>query len=182
MSVNMRDEIAETLHDMIRQNGVDNITLKDLVGNCSVSRQTFYYHFRDIMDVMEYYIRRMCEKILEESIGKETPVEALEVFVIAALDNHDMLESLYNSQRRDELERILVDAVKKYLRGMVLSKAPGLSINYMDMEAALSFYTYGIVGVLLAYGRNPVMDSRELAKQLVGFMAGGLRQFKQKEA
>lgn len=100
MSANMKDMIAATLHESIRNNGADKITVKDLVKECGISRQTFYYHFRDMMDVMEYYIRRECEKILDESLEKETPEEALEVFVVAALDNHDMLESLYNSQYR----------------------------------------------------------------------------------
>ena len=58
MSTNMKNVIAETFFAMVKEKGVDKITVKDLVENCHISRQTFYYHFQDILDVVEWSARR----------------------------------------------------------------------------------------------------------------------------
>ena len=53
MPVNMKAMIAETFLTLAGQKNVDKITVKDLVEACGISRQTFYYHFQDIIDVVE---------------------------------------------------------------------------------------------------------------------------------
>lgn len=58
MPVDMKTIIANTFMDMFRQGNVDKITVKQLIDACHVSRQTFYYHFQDILHVMEWSIRQ----------------------------------------------------------------------------------------------------------------------------
>lgn len=58
MPVDMKTIIANTFMDMFRQGNVDKSTVKQLIDACHVSRQTFYYHFQDILDVMEWSIRQ----------------------------------------------------------------------------------------------------------------------------
>ena len=41
MSTNMKNVIAETFFAMVKEKGVDKITVKDLVENCHISRLTF---------------------------------------------------------------------------------------------------------------------------------------------
>ena len=53
MPANMKAMIAETFFSMARGKSMDKITVTDLVERCKISRQTFYYHFKDIMDVLE---------------------------------------------------------------------------------------------------------------------------------
>ena len=53
MPVDMKAVIAEALKKMMLQKSIDKITVKALIDERHISRQTFYYHFQDIMDVME---------------------------------------------------------------------------------------------------------------------------------
>lgn len=54
MSAEMKRMIAETLHELLRKKPLDKITVKELADCCHISRQTFYYHFQDIMQVVEW--------------------------------------------------------------------------------------------------------------------------------
>ena len=56
MPVDMKALIAETLQKMAQKGNIDKITVKSLIEECHISRQTFYYHFQDIMDVMEWSV------------------------------------------------------------------------------------------------------------------------------
>ena len=53
MPADMKSIIAETFIKMVRRKNIDNITVKSLIEECHISRKTFYYHFQDIMDVLE---------------------------------------------------------------------------------------------------------------------------------
>ena len=50
----MKILIAEAFIDLLEKESIDKITVKQLIEECHISRQTFYYHFRDIMDVLEW--------------------------------------------------------------------------------------------------------------------------------
>lgn len=65
MPKDMKLAISEAFLEMIRHGNVDKITVKSLIEECHVSRQTFYYHFQDILDVMEWSIQRETERLVE---------------------------------------------------------------------------------------------------------------------
>ena len=53
MPADMKGIIADTLLQMVQHTSVDNITVTALIDRCHISRQTFYYHFENLMDVLE---------------------------------------------------------------------------------------------------------------------------------
>ena len=48
MSVTTKRALAETFKKLLSKRGLNKITVKDIVEDCGVNRQTFYYHFHDI--------------------------------------------------------------------------------------------------------------------------------------
>ena len=53
MPVTTKDSIAAAFLDVASKKSIDKVTVKDVVEACGITRQTFYYHFRDMMDVIE---------------------------------------------------------------------------------------------------------------------------------
>ena len=51
MPVDVKQVIAETFAGLLEHKNVEKITVKELVDACHISRQTFYYHFQDTMEV-----------------------------------------------------------------------------------------------------------------------------------
>lgn len=69
----MKRTIAEAFLTLARQKAVDKITVKDLVEECHISRQTFYYHFQDLLEVLEWTFQQMTQQTLERSLRADTP-------------------------------------------------------------------------------------------------------------
>ena len=40
--------IADSFLKLLREKPLDKITIKDIVEDCGINRNTFYYHFEDI--------------------------------------------------------------------------------------------------------------------------------------
>lgn len=63
MAENLKDKIAETFLEMTARKSFDKITIKDLVQECGISRQAFYYHFQDILDVIEWILQEGAKRL-----------------------------------------------------------------------------------------------------------------------
>lgn len=56
--------IAETLGELLDEQTLDEITVKKIMEKCNINRQTFYYHFYDIYDLLEWYLGESIESYL----------------------------------------------------------------------------------------------------------------------
>ena len=68
MAIDTKQMIASKLFELLDHEKPENVTVKRLVEECGISRQTFYYHFKDIMDVMEWGCGQAFKRNLEESL------------------------------------------------------------------------------------------------------------------
>ena len=168
MPVDMKAMIAGTYLQLVQHGNVDKITVKALIDACHISRQTFYYHFRDIMDVLEWSIQRETARPVEE-MG-----QALKLFISFAVERFPLLRRLLDSQKRVQLEAIMLDAVERYLSEVAKQRPRDVPLSYGDREVLLRFTACGLVGVLLEYGRKPNMDQDLLAAQLERILSGEL--------
>ena len=125
MPVDMKGVIAEAFLKMIQRNGLDKITVKALIEECHISRQTFYYHFQDIMDVLEWSMGQTVEHLVKKSLQAEDLHSALQIFVSFSVENFPMLQKLMDSQRRAQIERMLMDGMVTYLQELS-QNSPGM--------------------------------------------------------
>lgn len=58
MASNTKDLIANSFFNLLKNEEFDKITVTDLVEDCDISRQTFYYHFDDISKMIEWVFDR----------------------------------------------------------------------------------------------------------------------------
>ena len=57
MREDMKSMIADTFSQMLEKEDIDKITVTKLIGECHISRQTFYYHFQDIQNNIQSYLK-----------------------------------------------------------------------------------------------------------------------------
>lgn len=76
MPIDMKSVIADTLLTMTQRKGIDKITVKALIEECHISGQTFYYHFQDIMEVIEWAMEQAVQNTLKYSLNTDSPEEA----------------------------------------------------------------------------------------------------------
>lgn len=53
--------LEESLKHLLLKKPLDKITINDLTTDCGISRMTFYYHFKDIYDLVEWCCLEMPE-------------------------------------------------------------------------------------------------------------------------
>ena len=161
-----KQALAAALKELMAQKPIENITIHDLTEHCGIRRQTFYYHFQDIMEVIEWSMERATQKMLARSLETESPEYAIGVLISAAMENRTLIRRLLASQKREQIEKVFVQAVRTYLQNLIRNKANGLALYYSDMELALDFWAFGISGLLFKYCEQEQVDVKSMAQQI----------------
>lgn len=104
--------------------------------------------------------------------------EALGIFVGFTVEHFPMLQKLLDSQRRAQIETIMLEGVMAYLRAMARHSTAGrLAVSYGEQEVLLRYNAYGLVGILLAYGGRKDLDQEKLVALLERILSGEMTQW-----
>ena len=166
MPVDMKNVIASTFAAMAKQKGIDKITVKALIDACGISRQTFYYHFQDIMEVVEWSLEQVTQDAAERSLQAESPEKAIGTLISLAMENRTLIRRLLDSQRCEQIEKLFVQATRTYLQALIRNRTRKMPVRYEDMEVALDFWAFGISGLLLKCCVDEPVDADKLAAQI----------------
>ena len=74
------------------QKKVKKLTVKDIVDECSITRQTFYYHFEDIPDLLKWVLERGTDKMVEETLTQGNAEKGLRCLFLLALNARPYVE------------------------------------------------------------------------------------------
>ena len=86
MPADMKDTIAQAAKSLLMEKGVRKLTVKDIVEECSITRQAFYYHFEDIPALFRWMFERDTERNLLEARAQENGEARLHRFFVVAIN------------------------------------------------------------------------------------------------
>ena len=166
MPADIKRQIADTLLQLLEKKSLEKITVKELVTICGISRQTFYYHFEDVLDVVDWWTRQGAQYLLEESMRTDDPRQALRIFVDYTTEHRKTLQHILASRWLEQMEMRLVQVFTTYLQDMLHRAHPNLAMSPADEEAFLTFYACGISGLLVEQDLRTDAEKETMVNQL----------------
>lgn len=178
-SPSTKERIADEFYALTQKKNIDKISVKDIVEACEISRQTFYYHFRDIPDLIEWQTEKLINQTILKSLSEEQFVDALEKFISQFQEFNNLILSIMNSNRRYEFEQILLKALHRLVKHFFKKRLSNRSIPLQDFELIIHYHTYGLLGILISSATQPDFKPRQLAVQLnrmIQYVEGNLNE------
>ena len=111
MSEITKRAFASSLKKMLAKRPLEKIRVIDITEDCGVNRQTFYYHFKDIYDLLEWVYTNEATKALGGKKTYETWKQGFKQIFQYILNNKEFVLSTFNSVSREYLERYLYNEV-----------------------------------------------------------------------
>ena len=162
MPLDVKAAVADALLELIRRKDADKITVKDLVEVCGISRQTFYYHFKDIYDLVEWSCQEDASKALAGNKTYETWQQGFLQLFKAVQDNKPFIMNVYHSVSREQVENYLYKVTYDLLEGVVEEQAQGMSVRDEDKAFIATVYKYAFVGLMLDWIKNDMKGDPQL--------------------
>ena len=123
-----KQALEESLKKLLLVKPLDKITINDLTNDCGISRMAFYYHFKDIYDLVEWACIEDATRALQ---GKKTYADwqegLLQIFE-AVQENKPFILNVYRSVSREQIENYLFQVTYDLIKGVVEEQAEGMSL------------------------------------------------------
>ena len=153
--------LEESLKRLLLKKPLDKITITDITTDCGISRMAFYYHFKDIYDLVEWSCVEDGTKALQGKKTSESWTEGLTQIFEAVLENKPFIMNVYRNVDRERIENYLFKLTYDLIVGVVEEKSKGLNITEEDKKFIADFYKYGFVGIMLAWIREGMKENIE---------------------
>ena len=168
MSQVTKRALEQSLKHLLLKKPLTKITINDIAEDCGINRMTFYYHFKDIYDLVEWSCMEDARRALEENKTYDTWQQGLLRLFEAVKQNKPFIMNVYRCVDRGQVEKFLSPPVDALVRGVINEEADGM--------------TYVFIGFMLDWIRDDMREDPagivdRLACLLRGSVKEALRRF-----
>lgn len=149
MSQMTKRALEASLKNLLLQKPLTKITINDITEDCGISRMTFYYHFKDIYDLVEWVCVEDAARALEGKKTYDTWQEGFLNIFRAVQANKPFIMNVYRCVSRERIEQYLAPLIRSLILGVVEEKSAELAVSEEDKRFIAGFYEYAFVGIML---------------------------------
>ena len=128
---------------------IDKITINDLTSECGISRMSFYYHFKDIYDLVELGCVEDGRRAFQGKKTYDTWREGVLQIFEAVMENKPFILNVYRNISRGKIESFLHKLTYDLISGVIEERSAESDLEEEDKIFIAEFYKYGFVGVML---------------------------------
>ena len=132
--------LEASLKKLLLQKPLNKITINDITEDCGVNRMTFYYHFKDIYDLVDWIMVEDAAKALEEKPTFDTWSEAYLDLLRQVQENKVLVMNVYRSMSREQVEQYLYRILDPMLREFLDRGMQGITVQDADKQFIVDFY------------------------------------------
>lgn len=173
MSDITRNAIASALKELLLERPLSRITVCDISERCGISRMTFYYHFRDIYDLVGWIISSDILTILSGRKTYDTWQEGLLSIFQAVEKNHVFVLNACSSLSREQLERSLMKPVSGLISSVLEESPESAKLDSNDAAFISSFFSYAFIGIMLDWIDSGMREKPEDLVEKIECVIGG---------
>lgn len=167
--------LKESLCAVLHHKNIDKITIKDVVSECHLTRQTFYNHFSDIYALVEYSSSQVADDVLKNA-DYDNWQEAFYQIMILIQNNQKLAKNVYLSVYRDVMHKYIYEVIYKYIIQIVEEQANGLNVDQSHKNFIAHFYSLAFISIIFEWVRNDMKeDPRNIVDQISVLVQGDFK-------
>ena len=166
--------LEESLKRMLMKKPVNKITINDITEDCGVNRATFYYHFKDIYDLVEWSCEEDSKRAADGNTTYDTWEQGFLNIFYAIEENKPFILNVYHYVSQEQITQYLYRVVYRLIKDVVEECAEGMSVREEDKKFIADFYKFAFVGIILDWIRNDMKTSPEQLVALICALIDGV--------
>lgn len=173
MSQVTKRAIEQSLKHLLLEKPLTKITINDIAEDCGINRMTFYYHFKDIYDLVEWVCMEDARKALEEKNTYDTWQEGLLRIFQAVRENKPFIMNVYRCVHQEQVEKYLKPLVDNLVLGIIREEIGTMVVREEDQAFIARIYSYVFIGIMLDWIKEDMAaDPQTLVDRLAVLMKG----------
>lgn len=183
MSQVTKRALEQSLKNLLLKKPLTKITVGDITDDCGINRMTFYYHFKDIYDLVEWSCLEDAKRALDEKKTYDTWQQGLLQIFKAVQENKPFILNVYRCVHREQVEKYLQPLVNQPLLNVINEEAAGITVRDEDKQFIAQVYSYMFIGLMLDWIKDDMREDpqqivEKLSKLIKGSVSVALSRFK----
>ncbi len=183
MSQITKRALEQSLKNLLLKKPLTKITINDIADDCGINRMTFYYHFKDIYDLVEWACMEDARKALEENKTYDTWQQGFLQIFEAVRSNKPFVMNVYRCVHQEQVEKYLKPLVDDLILGVINEEAVGMTVREEDKDFIAQVYSYIFIGLMLDWIKDDMREDpadivERLGKLIKGSVSAALAKFK----
>ncbi|ASA19632.1 TetR-like C-terminal domain-containing protein [Paenibacillus donghaensis] len=143
--------LAHSLKELMEHIPLNKITVKQLVEHCGLKRQTFYYHFQDIFDLLGWIYRTEAVESISLYRSYDTWTDGFCRIFCYIENNRAFCCNTLDSLGRNHLDVYLYEVTYDLVMGVIQELAEGMTVSEEDKRFIANFYTLAFSGLVIQW-------------------------------
>jgi len=136
---------------LLNERPLNKITVRDIVEDCGINRNSFYYHFQDIPALLEEMVVEQTSAIIESYPSITSLEECFRAAFDYALQNQKAIFHIYNSVNRDVFERELLKLCGGVVNTYIQTAFSDSPMNPKDSAVLARFIKCELFGIIIEW-------------------------------
>ena len=165
--------LEQSLKGLLQTKPLSKITISDITEDCGISRMTFYYHFKDIYDLVEWSLEEDASAVLNGTQTVETWQEGYLAVLNEIQQNKTFITAIYREMSRERVERFLYPATRKLILGVIDAQPNCNLVSERSRAFIAEFYAQALAGITLEWIDEGMGYSSETLVENVNLLLEG---------
>ena len=169
---NMKEVIAEVTKTLLFEKKVKKLTVKEIVEECNITRQAFYYHFADIPELLKWMLEKGAEKLLDECLKEQDPESRLLRWFSFAINVQPYIKAGIHSNYGNEIERLLDEFLHRFIERATEREEIYTHYNKEEKKFVLQYHFLAIKGILDQWTEKDTQNLNFIVHQIYSIILG----------
>ena len=153
--------IKETFVELLEEHPLSDITIKDIVEKCGINRNSFYYHYHDLPDLIEEIVKEDAEGIIKKYPSVKSIVECYDALIEFASQHKRAIMHIFKSVNREMFENYLMEVSEYLVRSYIEMAVSGTSIGESSRQNLTDYYKCVCFGLIIEWLNKGMKEEYE---------------------
>ena len=155
MSDLTKNAIKASFLKLLSDHPLNRITVREIAADCGINRNSFYYHYHDIPELMEEILRDEADRLIAGYPDISSLEECVDAAFCFIVENRRSINHVYHSVRRDIFEQYLMRIcdymVTSWYDSVFPCEGSGPADREEDRAQTLRFIRYVLFGACIDF-------------------------------
>ena len=165
--------IAAGLKEITKKKNFDKITVSDITEICGLNRQTFYYHFQDKYELVDWIYYNEVISIMVNDLDYDNWDTKILQFLTKIKEEDYFYINTLKAPVENEFREYLFKVTVELLCDIISEITANSTANEKDIRFIAEFYAFGIVGVIVSWAQHGMKETpKYITAQLKNLVDG----------
>lgn len=150
--------IKDAFVELLNEKALARITVKDITDRCGVNRNTFYYHYQDVLDLAEQICEDECDRVVNMYPQINSIEECIEALTKYARENKRAIMHIYRSDKQGSYEASLWRMCEYVVSRYADSAFGDAPVKDEDKALFIRFYKCACFGMVIDWISHDMKD------------------------